>query len=337
LNKRDVCAQWACNLGLAGILESLPKRGCLMVLNYHRIGDSGSENFDDEVYSATAEGFEQQIAYLRRKFSVVTLDEAVALATAARPFCGTAILLTFDDGYIDNFRIAFPILRALNVQATFFLVSSYMHNPIIPWWDQIAYMVRNCPHQTLRLSYPETIEFPLPPGRRAQLISRILMLYKSPQTADTQRFIDELDRACSPYPSLPQGTRLFLNLDEAREMVRGGMAVGSHTVNHRVLAKLPREEQAGELSQSRSALTSALGVPIETLAYPVGLPTSFNEATRGALEESRYRAAFSFYGGLNWPNTTDRFDIKRIAVDDRPFTRFRLRVASVAAANGYWF
>lgn len=338
LYKKNVCAELALRLGMVRIIETFAKRNCLMVLNYHRIGDKHLEAFDEAMYSATGEQFEVQVSYLRRKFTLVTLEEAVDLVTGSHKFHGTAVLITFDDGYLDNYLIAFPILRSLQIQGTFFLISSYLENPVIPWWDRIAYVVRGSKQKNLRLSYPESIEFTLEPGRRSNIVSSILELYKSPKTGNPQRFIEELEAACSPYEPWPARTRLFMNLDEAREMIRGGMAVGSHTKTHPILSQLTREEQITELAESRASLSSQLAIPIDTLAYPVGRQTAFNQTTRSVLRDTGYRAAFSFYGGLNQPGTTDCLDIKRFGIEsDYPFARFRLQTAGAVASGGYWF
>lgn len=339
MSKRNQAATLCSSLGVVRLVEMSAKRNCVAVINYHRVGDKKSEVFDELVYSATADELEQQVSYLSKRFCVVTLDEALDLLTRGRPFRGPAVLITFDDGYIDHYRLAFPIMQSLRVQATFFLISSYLHTPVISWWDKIAYLVRNSERTDLRLAYPEPTELSLPQGRRADIIRKVIDLYKSPATTDTQRFMDDLERACEPFPPMPADARLFINVEEAREMVRGGMAIGSHTRTHRILAKLCKEEQLSELAGSQLELFRDLQVPIETIAYPVGSRSAFDDITLSVLQSSAYRAAFSFYGGLNRLNVVATpFDVKRFAVDTGdPFSRFRLRVAGAIATNGYIF
>lgn len=335
VNKRNETARIAATLGLLRIVEALATRDCLLVMNYHRIGNNDVEPFDSLVYSATAAELEQQLAYLKTRYRIVTLDEAVSLVTGKTRPKGPSVLITFDDGYIDNYRIAYPILKSFDVQGTFFLVSSYLKRPVIPWWDRIAYLVRNSQQDKLILRYPELIEIPLPPGRRAQAIRTVIDLYKSTATTDTDRFLEELEEACRPYMPMPEGVRLFLDVEEAREMVRGGMAVGSHTQTHQILSKLNQKQQVAELMNSRDELCASLGVPINTIAYPVGSKAAFNETTFSALKTSGYQAGFSFHGGLNYPPGFTPFNIKRVGADTgNPFARFRLQVAGAITARG---
>lgn len=326
------------SLGVVRLAEMLAKRDCLAVVNYHRIGDKNAEPFDELVYSATASDFEQQVRYLAKRFRIVALEEALESLTGKRPLRGPTVLITFDDGYLDNYRIAFPILRSLRAPATFFLISSYLRNPIIPWWDKIAYLVRNSGRTNITLSYPQSVNFPLPTGRRAGVIRQVVDLYKSSATTEPETFMQELENACAPVPAVPTDARLFINVEEAREMIQGGMQIGSHTRTHRILAKLPREEQASEILGSQDELCRDLGVPIEAIAYPVGSHTAFSETTVSILQSSTYRAAFSFYGGVNQCPAPRPFDVTRFGVDSTDtMQRFEVKVTGAILSNGYVF
>jgi peptidoglycan/xylan/chitin deacetylase (PgdA/CDA1 family) len=338
VNKRNLCSQAAARLGLLRVLDSLAQRDCLLVLNYHRVGNSDSTEFDSGVFSATSEEFETQLAYLYKRYAIISLGEAVELACKWQDTRSTKILITFDDGYKDNYTNAFPVLRSLGVPAAFFLVSSYLDHPIVPWWDRIAYCVRHSSQSRLRLEYPESREFPLSPGRREDIIFKLLQIYKSPATNNAEKFLQEIEAACVVSPGMTSAADLFVNREEAREMIRAGMSIGSHTRSHRILSKLSRSEQCAELSESRAFLTRELGMEIDALAYPVGGLSSFTQTTRSLAAEAGYRAAFSFCGGLNLPGATDRFAIRRIAVDrDFPMSRFRLRTSLAVVSKGFCF
>ena len=321
------------------MVEQLAKRDCLLILNYHRIGNREAETFDELVYNATEEEFTRQVKYLNQEFGVVTLKDALAFVSGEKSFGQPGVLLTFDDGYIDNYRAAFPILKSLGLEGTFFLVSDYLTRPIVPWWDKIAYLVRNTEQDRLILSYPRLIDLQLPEGRRAREIRIVLDLFKSPDTTDPERFLAEIESACEPCPTLPQDCRLFLNTDEALEMVNSGMAIGSHTKSHRILSKLSSDEQLVEVSLSRSELSRQLNWNVDTLAYPVGSRAAFDRNTIAVLQRTSYRAAFSFYGGINTASSPiDRFDVRRIdAYTTGPFSRFRLQIAGAVASGGKVF
>ena len=152
---------------------------------------------------------------------------------------GASLLITFDDGYLDNYTLAYPVLRSHGVQGTFFLPTSFVATTRLPWWDEIAYIVKTSRHRQIRLAYPQPAVFDLDAGGAVRVCMDVLRLFRQPVVTDTGRFMAGLEEACGT--SRPQGhtERRFLNWDEAREMQAHGMAFGSHTHNHEVLSKLP--------------------------------------------------------------------------------------------------
>jgi peptidoglycan/xylan/chitin deacetylase (PgdA/CDA1 family) len=119
--------------------------------------------------------------------------------------------------------------------------------------------------------------------------------------------------------------RCFLDWDEARDMQQNGMAFGSHTHSHEILTKLSPEFQLKEVRHSREILERELHRRVDILAYPVGLKHCFSAETISALEQTGYRAAFSFYGGSNRPGEIRPFDIRRYGIADVSYARFRLQ------------
>src|SRR5579864_1397130 len=111
-SKRDRLAQAFHVTGITQLIGALPKQPSLIVLNYHRIGGSTTTLYDSCVFSATEEEFDGQLRFLKSHFEVVGLQEAVEIAAGRAKTAGAAVLITFDDGYLDNYQLAFPILRS---------------------------------------------------------------------------------------------------------------------------------------------------------------------------------------------------------------------------------
>lgn len=95
-------------------------------LNYHRIGDGRRSVFDRGLWSATPEDFDVQVGYLKKNFDVVSPTDLAHVADTRR---GRHVIITFDDGYRDNYTAAFPVLRAHHVAATFFIATGYIDTP----------------------------------------------------------------------------------------------------------------------------------------------------------------------------------------------------------------
>jgi peptidoglycan/xylan/chitin deacetylase (PgdA/CDA1 family) len=324
--KRELLAHLCSWTGLTRVLETLPERRALIILNYHRIGNADETPFDSGVFSGTAEEFAWQIAYLKRRFHMATLEEVFAIIAGDAPQ-RTSVLITLDDGYLDNYTLAFPILRSHGVQAVFFLPTAFIGTGKLPWWDVIAYLIKRSVKRRIHLEYPEPKDFDLVADGGKRLTREVLRLFTQPAVRDPERFLAEVERECEVPRPESRAERCFLNWDEARDMQRHGMAFGSHTHSHEVLTKLSPELQREEVRSSREILERELNRRVDILAYPVGLKHCFSDETIRALKDSGYRAAFSFYGGSNRSGEIRPFDIRRYGVADLSYARFRLETA----------
>ena len=333
LSKRDLVAECARYSGVTSLLGMLPAKAQLLVLDYHRIGDANACPYDTEVFSATRDELDAQVRFLKRRYRFITLDEAVEMVEKGKRSRSATVLLTFDDGYVDNYEIAFPVLSAHGVQGVFFLPTAFIGTNHIPWWDTIAFIVKNSRKKVFQIGVRK-VDLGAEGVPRA--VRSVLRLYKSCADGDSGRFIAMLEEACdSARPA--GGQRCFMGWEEAAALVRGGMAVGSHTHRHEILSKLPEAEQLEELVVSRKILEERLGLVVDTVAYPVGLPDSFSLATQAMAEKAGYRAAFSYYGGFNIPGATPRYDVRRVGIASPTSARFRLQTTLALATGKYWF
>jgi peptidoglycan/xylan/chitin deacetylase (PgdA/CDA1 family) len=308
--KRLLLAEASARVGLTRILEAVLRRDALLVLNYHRIGNAEETPYDSGTFGPTAEQFDWEMEYVKSRFNCVGLEEALAMMTGEVPV-SSSLLITFDDGYLDNYQKAFPILRSHGLSATFFLPTDFIATHRLPWWDIIAYMVKHSRKDTFLVQYPQPAEFHIDRSKPSATVFQLLRLCSETRTTDYAPLIAQLETACDCARPNGASERCFLNWDEAREMQAAGMSFGSHTHSHEVLSGLPAEQQVDELRKSRAILERELRRTVDVLAYPVGRPYTFNRETVAALERSGYRGAFSFYGGANLRGNVNRLDIRR--------------------------
>jgi peptidoglycan/xylan/chitin deacetylase (PgdA/CDA1 family) len=290
-------------------------RGVLS-LNYHRIGDGAGSPFDRALYSATAETFDAHLALLAREADVIGPGD-VAGALAARR--GRHVLLTFDDGYRDNYEVAFPLLRRHGLQATFFLTSGFLDHAGVAWWDEISWMVRNATATRLPAFEGLPLEVPLArAGGGADddvAIRTLIAHYKRLPGADAARFLDVLAEATGAGRCPAEAARdLWMTWDMARAMRDGGMTIGGHTVTHPVLARVGAAEQEHEIAGCARRLRAELDLPLRWFSYPVGGRDTFDADTREALRRQGTELAFSFYGGYQRVGRLDPYDVPRVYV-----------------------
>ena len=113
----------------------------LTVLNYHRIDDpfhNGLDTFRPNI-SATPSDFATQMDYVSQKYNVISGTELIAFIKDGRQLPARAAIITFDDGYYDNYTNAYPILKARNLRAIIFLATDFIGTCKPFFWDLIAY------------------------------------------------------------------------------------------------------------------------------------------------------------------------------------------------------
>lgn len=335
--KREMLALALAWSGISRLISQFPATDSLLVLAYHRIGKPDEDLFDPGLFSATADEFNEQIAFLKREMSVVTLQEALAFVdgTAKEKSRGARVLVTFDDGYLDNYQTVFPILRSHGVQGVFFLATGMVGSAHVPWWDHIAFLLKTARRRQFTLDYPASLNVDLDEDGLDESLRAVLRLFKRPDNSDHAKFLSDLaEQTKGDDPG--NVSRRFLDWDEAREMMAGGMAIGSHTHSHQLLSQLDGSHQREELSKSRSILEERLGTAVDVIAYPVGAKDSFTDETMRVAQELGYRAGLSHHGGTNLPGQIARFDIKRHSVGSQSWNRFKVQAAVCKRTGKYW-
>jgi len=318
LNKRELFRRTLAATGGIRALEAIPVWSGLLVLNYHRIGTPTDSRLDEALWSATQDDFDRQVRLLKDGFEVIGLSE---LPEAMRDLQGAGrqpwkssrfAMITFDDGYVDNYELAYPVLRTNNATGVFFVATGFIDEPRLAWWDEIAWMIRSSKRETIWLDEPLKLDR----SDRRQVINQLLRVYYRLDGCRTKQFLDGIaEETGSGRAPKEAANEQWMTWDMIREMSDGGMDFGAHTVTHPILANLTAEEQGMEVCESRLRVEKQLDRPITSLSYPVGKRESFNDDTRAALSKQGFDWAFSYYGGHSSGADIDRFDIPRVAIE----------------------
>ncbi len=321
MSKRDLAVRTLNAPGLGMLVRSCRLWRGLLVLNYHRIGSAADSPFDWELWSATAKDFDTQVAYLKRHFDIIGPDD---LEHALKERSGRSVMLTFDDGYRDNYDLAFPVLKRHGATATFFITTGFLDEGQLAWWDEIAWMVRTSSRSRIEPNPWTTEEIPFDEPDRSGAIHRLLSVYKRLDAGETARYVEFLaDATGSGRASREQAVDLWMTWDMVREMRSAGMSIGGHTVTHPVLARLDAVSQDDEIGECKRRIEAELGETVTAFSYPVGSRDAFDDHTRAALRKHGFRWAFSYYGGYA-PGRSDTLNLPRTAIErDIALSEFR--------------
>jgi len=230
-------------------------------------------------------------------------------------------LVSFDDGYLDNYEHALPILRRHGIKALFFITTGYLSNRRLFRWERTSLHVRQSARTAIRLEYPETQELDIStPLARVGAVHRLNRIVKDRFDLDIDRFLDGLARACgvewSADDDRAHGDRTMMTWDQVRALRAAGMGIGSHTRTHRILQTLPPAQLTEELVGSRATLEQQLGEPITTIAYPAGKSIARLTSVREAIAAAGYELGFTTTPGTNrLAPDDDPFDLRRLCID----------------------
>jgi peptidoglycan/xylan/chitin deacetylase (PgdA/CDA1 family) len=306
---------------LANVLWPYRSDG-LYCFNFHRVGDASKTPFDPCVYSCDAENFQKYLEFFQSNFRIIDLKELYSIINAGKPINEKLALITFDDGYRDNYDTAYPLLKAMGIPATFFVTTSLVGSNKVPWWDEIAWHVRQLAGQSLKLSiWPNDIT--LPKTIDANSIRKILSRVKSfPSKIDLQ--LAEL-RALTKVEIPPElSENLFIQWEHLKEVEQNGISIGAHSHTHRVLSSLSNKELIYELTESKRLLEEYLTQPVESLSYPVGGISTYHNSMFKLLEKLGYQVGFTFCSMAHRDLTNKNYELGRLSID-RPIDALFLK------------
>ncbi len=303
----------------------------LVALLYHRIDDPGRPEFygfRDNV-SATREGFAAQLDYLVKNFDVVTLADCIAWIEGRTPLSSRAVLITFDDGYRDNFLNAAPELTSRNLRAVLFAATGFIDDQAVFYWDWVA--------EAFRWSTQSEAELPLlghcvfdTAQMRRQAARRWITTAKALRDEERRRQIDNLAGCLQVPPPRGSPPGLHMTWPELGAAAKDCFDIGAHTVNHPIISRLRVDEAESEIATSRTTLENVLGHRVQAFAYPNGQPGDFGPEHEAILQKLGFSIGFAAHGGLTLSGEARQrpFALRRAGIhfhDDLP--RFAAKVA----------
>jgi len=317
--KKGYLAALLAQAGLAGAARSARyvMGRHIPILAYHRILEMGPEHeflFDAELVSASPEQFRWQMEYLARHYDPITVSDLLD-GIAGNRLPRRPVIVTFDDGFEDNYRVAYPILRKSGVPATFFVSTGYIGGPQTFWFDEVVYRIRSATGD--RLVLPSVgLTLALGSGSRKEVAGVVLRRLKEVSDAQRRMALDEL-RVATPEGADVDGRAesRVMTWEQVEGMARGGMEIGSHTVTHPILSRVDRASVDHELRASREAIEGAVGRKVRALSYPVGGVAGFNEMVQEAAAASGYDMAVSYISGTNPLRSMQPYAMRRIHVE----------------------
>jgi peptidoglycan/xylan/chitin deacetylase (PgdA/CDA1 family) len=288
------------SLGLGSLLSNNYKKS--VILTYHHVLPAGDHliDFIQPGMYVTEKIFEKHIEYLSQKYTIIPLYRLHDIH--AENTC----IITFDDGWADNYQYAFPILRKFNVPATIFVSTNLINTINWPWPDRIGYYLRNATIHNLtelsklingmKKSFKACPSGPVWIGDHGKYItSEYMISYLKQLPHETlSEIMEVIDSYMEPLGGQLKYKRPWLTWDEIRDMSEQGISFGSHTHNHIILTKTTMEDAREEINLSKKILFEKLHHCVNMFSFPNG---DYNEKLIDILKDQQFEFAVTTRSG----------------------------------------
>ncbi|MBX2880570.1 MAG: polysaccharide deacetylase family protein [Granulosicoccus sp.] len=298
MNFRSIASACLHRSGSSYLVGKSYGKKALTVVNHHRIDEPDAPEFEGfkALVSATPDMFERQLRYLQSRYNIVTGKDVCAFVNGQQELPDNACLITFDDGYLDNYKNAAPLLAKYRIPAVIFLATSRMQEPEKPlWWDEVAQLIHSSSRRSARIPLLGLQKFDTV-TQSDQLCKSLTQIMKQHDADARQQFIAELAEELGK-PTINQSHRFFMNWDEVRSLLDQGIEFHAHTVNHPILSQVDAKAAENEIAQSRQTVESETDQSASLFAYPNGQPDDYNATTIDLLVKHKFDAAFTLEAG----------------------------------------
>jgi peptidoglycan/xylan/chitin deacetylase (PgdA/CDA1 family) len=322
---KELLANALCAVGMPAWARRR-RRHLLPILMYHgvverRLSPSCWHQLD-------VASFRRQMEWVAKRYHVVPLSQAL-MEMRSGTLRARSLVITFDDGYRNVRTVAGPVLEALRLPATVFLVTDVMGTDETLWPDRLY----------LAFARTEVAEVDVPDlglerrrldghaARAAAYATSVRVLKGLPTAEKDARMAALLAALRRDGPEDPADFRV-LSWDEVSAMKQTGLFEwGGHSTRHEILARMPDGHVAAAIGRSHEAVASHTGVVPASFAYPNGRAMDFDDRARAALTHLGVRFALSTIDGF-CSASSDPLALPRLSIgSDLSFARFRLLVS----------
>lgn len=311
----------------------------LTIIMYHYVRDLKNSRFP-EIKGLEVELFKEQISYLEKNYHFVTAEQVIAAFKKEEKLPSKAVLLTFDDAYIDHYTNVFPILEHKKIQGCFYPPVKAITEHSVLDVNKVHFILATTPKDQF--------------GHLLERIKQLLIQYQEEYKLNTYDYYFEKLAVANRFDpkevifvkrllqvELPEKLRniitkqlfteavkmeeevfsreLYMNKDQMRCMVDCGMHVGSHGYDHYWLGSLPKDKQNEEIQQAIHFIQEIGGdINNWTMCYPYG---NYNDDTIDILKSNGCQFGLTTRVALASIDSTETdaiFKLPRLDTNDIP-------------------
>jgi len=280
-----------------------------VVLMYHKIGDPPSDPWE---LAVSQENFEAHLQVLKKSFNIVSTEELI-FQLQKNKITNRSVAITFDDGLLNNYELARPLLEKYQIPATLFITDSNVGKNKLFWWDELEELIINTkvlPCDFSLNALGDTFHFSLsgeeiltpelktqnrsflaynPNSKRGELYYRLWEICSPLKERDQQDILARVKQWAGV--EVVNSNDVCMSWEQVTELSQSEFfTIGGHTHSHPSLYDHNFEFQKDEILGNKLLLESKLNCKINSFAYPSG---RYNENTLMVIKSSDFKAAFT--------------------------------------------
>jgi len=251
-----------------------------VILLYHRVIDL---SLDPQQLAVSPANFNDQIAYLKEHYHLLSFDEFADIITRKRKMPKRSAVVSFDDGYVDNLTNAVPILERHNAQAVFYVATATLDTRKEFWWDELERIF------LLDHALPASLEYnargqsyaftTATHADRASVYDRMHPIVKDCAVKERNALMDKLVQWAG-LTSAGRESHRVMRTDEVQAMAQSrAVVIAAHTHNHPKLSVCTPADQRADIALSKKRLEDMLSRRIDHFSYPFGSKIDYTPQT----------------------------------------------------------
>ncbi len=277
--------------------------GCCTVLLYHRVIDL---KYDPQQLCVSPQRFSEQLSFLKKTYTFLSIDEFHDILHNNKAFPKKSLLITFDDGYADNYYNALPVLEQLNLPAVFYISTKSINTSDLMWWDELDLIFQKQKDVSSLLKKHNLTE-------AESLYKYYLVKCKTAASLEERNSLLNEIRSIAELTESDKQNHKFLTTQELKKLGASKLVtIGAHTVNHLSLAHINDADKKQEIENSVKAL-SILGAKIEHFSYPYGEKSNYDEKSIQICKDLGLKSSSANYLGYVTKGS-DLFSFPRFVV-----------------------
>lgn len=260
----------------------------LRIVMYHYVRDLAHGRYPG-IKGLDYDLFKQQIQFFANRFHVVTMEEVIAYYNNQYNMPENAVLLTFDDGYIDHYINVLPVLKEFHMQGSFFVPAKVFAEHKLLDVNKIHFLLASTPIEVLLPALLEQLDYYRDSKFNYSSNEELFATYAMANRFDPKEVIffkrilqtvlpEELRNIITSnlfkkYLDVSEdilARELYLNIDQIKQMKREGMYFGIHGYDHYWMNQLNAKKLENDITKSLESFDTLIDPGQWVINYPYG-------------------------------------------------------------------